>query len=235
MTGSGVLIASTLTAPLVDGPRQQLHALHRSRLAWQLADGGGKVVASLHHPDAVRLPHAVIVSSLPDRAADIWVGGGAWGWHGDRMTVGRWWVPARPRVPALRQRVDERGVERLEQTWRQSLGRGDGLTPYGDDVICGAIVTLHAAGHPAARRLSAAVLQTDLEHATTATSAGLLRYAAEGFGIDQLASYLRALGGRCDDSVKEANKLQDIGHSSGRGLLEGVASMLGRADDMMWA
>ncbi|MDQ1649262.1 MAG: hypothetical protein QOG60_1319, partial [Frankiaceae bacterium] len=106
------------------------------------------------------------------------------------------------------------------------LGAGDGLTPYADDVICGALITLLAAGHPAGAELAGAVDSADLEAATTATSAGLLRQAVHGRCIDALAGYLASLTsdeaarGRC------LARLEEVGHSSGRGMAEGVLMVL---------
>jgi hypothetical protein len=93
---------------------------------------------------------------------------------------------------------------------------------------------LHATGHPIADRLGDAVAATDLEHRTTALSAGLLRAAARGHCIDPLAAFLRALSAEdvaptSGAARRETAKLEllSVGHSSGRGLAEGALATLG--------
>jgi hypothetical protein len=101
------------------------------------------------------------------------------------------------------------------------LGRGGGLTPYGDDILCGALVALRAAGAPAASLLSQRLTAARLEQRTTAVSAALLRLAADGWCIDQLAAYLHAQAAGVEISAARA-ALLEVGGSSGRGLLQGV-------------
>jgi Protein of unknown function (DUF2877) len=106
------------------------------------------------------------------------------------------------------------------------LGRGPGLTPTGDDVLAGALVTLCALGAPAAGPLAAAVTSAAPD-ATTAVSAALLRHAARGECVPQLADLLEAiaLGGADPASgtlPRAAGALLAVGHCSGAGLLHGV-------------
>jgi hypothetical protein len=114
------------------------------------------------------------------------------------------------------------------------LGRGPGLTPTGDDVLAGALVTLRALGAPTAAPLAAAV-QAFAPGSTTIVSTGLLRHAAEGRCIPQLADLLAAVGahpgGTGTASQPEraglplptaAGALLAVGHCSGAGLLHGV-------------
>ncbi len=106
------------------------------------------------------------------------------------------------------------------------LGRGPGLTPTGDDVLAGALVTLSALGSPLTAMLGHAVLAAAPD-ATTAVSAGLLRRAAAGECIPQLADVLSAVGdGGADPAAgalpRAAGALLAVGHCSGAGLLHGV-------------
>ena len=94
-----------------------------------------------------------------------------------------------PRSPTRRPRPPYAGSRPHGRTARSRTG----LTPYADDVICGALVTLRATGHPAWPRLAQDIAGADLERATTATSAALLRTACEGWCIDELADLLRCL------------------------------------------
>jgi hypothetical protein len=239
------VIASALLAPLVDGPRRDLRIVHRSRHACQLADPAGSVVASVILPDSLRLPHAAVVPSLPQGSSPVSVGGGSWGWDGFRASVSRWWRPSRPDLPLLQSRLDDGAVAEFAARWRSNIGRGDGLTPYADDVVCGSLVTLHAARHPAARDISDELLSTRLERRTTATSAALLRLAARGYCLDELADYLAAVSaGPVDDTPQSVSNLVPscrsaagemapatacllaVGHSSGQGLVVGVTSLL---------
>jgi uncharacterized protein DUF2877 len=235
---SGVL-ASSLVAPLVDGPPQDLRVVHRCDAAWQLADERGRVLISVITSRAVRLPHAVVVPSFPRGSSPISAGGGSLGWDGSRIKVARWFEPARPTLPSLYPRLDPPAVEAFARRWAESIGRGDGLTPYCDDVVCGALVALTAARHPAADAVAVEVEAAALERQTTALSAALLRLAARGYCIDPLARFLTAVAASTSvdaspaavDALSWAHRaLLAVGHSSGRGLVEGVLSMLGRTD-----
>ncbi|HEX6870445.1 MAG TPA: DUF2877 domain-containing protein, partial [Micromonosporaceae bacterium] len=72
------------------------------------------------------------------------------------------------------------------------LGRGTGLTPTGDDVLAATLVSLIAFGSPAARQLAQAVTAT-ADRATNPVSAALLRHAARGRCIPQLADLLTVI------------------------------------------
>lgn len=229
------LTASILLAPWFDGPPRDVHVVHRSRLALSLADETGRVAFSVMFPGAVRLPYACTVATATAATppSSLSVGDGVLAWGDDetspvRHHVARWWSPARPApgtFPALTEAVDDEAVRRLARSWRTRLGQGPGLTPYADDVLCGALISLRAAGHRDAADLTEQVAATDLEAATTATSAALLRAACEGWCIDELADHLRALD-RCDAPAATRAALVAVGSSSGHGLLAGVALVL---------
>ncbi len=156
------------------------------------------------------------------------MGGGSLSWGDQPLTIARWWRPASPDLPGLRSRVRDDAVVAFARTWRESLGRGDGLTPYADDVLCGVLATLHAARHPAAVSLSREICAAPLERLTTAASAGLLRQAAAGWCLDEVAAvlYAQSIGRALDDA---SATLVAVGHSSGRGLLEGIDTVLAAA------
>jgi hypothetical protein len=103
------------------------------------------------------------------------------------------------------------------------VGRGDGLTPFGDDVLCGWLALHRAVGVPtpavddAVRRAL---------HRTSTLSATLLECALAGEVADPVASYLRSLGTPRKHQARAA--LESLGHSSGRGLAHGLD--LARAD-----
>jgi hypothetical protein len=114
------------------------------------------------------------------------------------------------------------------------VGAGPGLTPSGDDVLCGVLLGLRV--HP---RGSAALVD-ELWRAvaprlttTTMLSAALLREAAEGYAAEPVMRLLERLAGRgsADVTVSEevtaaAHEALAIGHTSGADLLGGLAGCL---------
>lgn len=97
------------------------------------------------------------------------------------------------------------------------VGAGDGLTPRGDDVLCGWLALHRAAGlgTPAIDE----AIRARSEH-TTLLSATLLDCAMHGEVVPQFAAYVAALG-TAGQSLAERDLL-DVGHSTGSGLLEGA-------------
>jgi hypothetical protein len=91
------------------------------------------------------------------------------------------------------------------------VGRGDGLTPYGDDVLCGWLAVTRAAGietpevDDQVRSLAAT---------TTLLSATLLECAMAGEAVPEFVAWLAGTG--------PVEAVERIGHSSGRGLVEGA-------------
>jgi hypothetical protein len=116
-------------------------------------------------------------------------------------------VPAltTPALGPLRSRVEE------------LVGAGDGLTPYGDDVLCGWLAVHRAAGH-ATDAVDAEIRER--MHRTTSLSAALLDCAMHGEVIPEFAAYVAALGGPGEAAATAA--LRAVGHTSGAGLLEGA-------------
>lgn len=98
------------------------------------------------------------------------------------------------------------------------VGRGDGLTPYDDDVICGWLAVHRAAG--VATPDVDAALRACL-HRTTLLSATLLECAMHGEVIPEFAAWLAA-GGDADRTAA----LEAVGHTSGRGMLQGARAAL---------
>jgi hypothetical protein len=97
------------------------------------------------------------------------------------------------------------------------VGRGAGLTPLGDDVLCGWL-----AAHRAAGVATPAVDDAVRRHLgrTTALSAGLLECALAGEVADRVADHLRALGTPRQDATRA--RLESFGQTSGRGLAHGI-------------
>jgi hypothetical protein len=101
------------------------------------------------------------------------------------------------------------------------VGRGDGLTPYDDDVLCGWLAVHRAAG-VATPEVDAAV-RACLDR-TTLLSATLLDCAMHGEVIPQFGRWLAALDTPAEAELADA--LAAIGHTSGRGLLQGARAAL---------
>ncbi|MPZ95122.1 MAG: DUF2877 domain-containing protein [Propionibacteriales bacterium] len=113
------------------------------------------------------------------------------------------------------------------------IGLGPGLTPSGDDVLSGALVTGSAFGCRAPRlRVAAEAITGAAETAlgrTPLVSAALLRHAARGECIAELAALLAALdeGAPLDGPLAA---LLAVGHHSGSDLARGVAIVLAAAN-----
>ncbi len=106
------------------------------------------------------------------------------------------------------------------------LGRGDGLTPSGDDVIAGWLVARHAMGRSPGQ--IADVVRSHASTRTTTLSASLLRRAVAGETIPQSRDLLVALhAGAGVDAALDA--LVAVGHTSGAALAVGIS--LGLEDD----
>lgn len=97
------------------------------------------------------------------------------------------------------------------------VGSGPGLTPYGDDVLCGWLAVHRAVG-VATPALDTTVRR--LLERTTLLSATLLDCALRGEVVPQFAAWLRALDTPLEPSAAAA--LHAVGGSSGAGLVEGA-------------
>ena len=106
------------------------------------------------------------------------------------------------------------------------VGRGDGLTPLGDDALCGWLALHRSVGEPTPA-VDAAVRA--LLPRTTLLSATLLDCALRGEVLPEFAAYLTALG--TPDEPARAAALAAIGHTSGAGLLHGARRALAELAD----
>jgi hypothetical protein len=213
-------------------------------------DGGsrrevGTGVVALLARDAVRLPLGIVIDADTAAAPFAGLGPGDQALVGDglvrcdagRWRVLRWWDPRVPVVgrvdgrvggPAAAPSPDPRGTDDVDDddvddAVARLVGAGPGLTPAGDDVLCGALAALAATGDDARRRaLAAAVLRHT--HRTTSLSAGLLRCAAAGHGLPQLTRLLTAVlrGEPLDRQRQALTDLLAIGHTSGAALATGA-------------
>ena len=127
------------------------------------------------------------------------------------------------------------------------VGLGPGLTPSGDDILCGLLVSLRLVGgavrqgqalplpggeppHPAVRSAHAAVrladwlgaaVTADAGTRTTALAATLLHCAAAGGAGAEVAGVLRCVAGQ-EPPAAAVRRLLSVGHTSGTDLAHGV-------------
>ncbi len=101
---------------------------------------------------------------------------------------------------------------------RELSGRGQGLTPAGDDVLAGIMITMHALS---ARQTSLAVYLAELR--TTDLAAAYLAWAAKGQCIQPTHDLLGALARRDESAIAVAeDTLLRHGASSGADLMLGI-------------
>ena len=219
--------ASSLLAGLLDSSaarRAALVEVARTRTSVHYETGHADVpVLCLCLPSAVRLPNAVVAGVLPTGPVAIDDGavvGGAVVWR-----VRRWWTPPRPRGLTAPAAVSLPGLAVAPHVRPHELvGAGPGLTPSGDDVLCGALVAAHATADPRLASWRAATRQALRSRGTTAVSRGLLQHALDGWATAEVADFVTAAcSGELGDTV---DRLLAVGHSSGAALASGVLHVL---------
>lgn len=139
----------------------------------------------------------------------------------DAWPVGR----DQPALDAVRGELPTSALARLTDAdpaaVPQLLGRGSGLTPVGDDVLAGWLVTRHATGTVQTPVVDA--VRSGAPARTTPVSAALLSDACAGEAIPALRDLLLAL--RADthrDQQAALDHLVGVGHTSGAGLALGA-------------
>jgi hypothetical protein len=239
--------ASTVLAPLLEGPARSARVVGTLGTAVHVvADDERVPLICICTPEAVRLPPSLVLPGpLPTHLGRALVGNGGVELGETFVGVGRWWRPLRPALE-VRSEVTQRTqlafryLQPLEPAvagavpafagWLAGrvvpgavgalVGRGGGLTPAGDDLLCGVLVTLRAMRDPRADRLARAIGQVAATQ-TTHVSAALLVHASRGECVPELAGLIAALDGRGD--VRAAmQRLAAVGHSSGTSLAHGV-------------
>ncbi len=132
-------------------------------------------------------------------------------------------VPAAPPRPATDGLAAYTGLPPVldEATLARLVGHGGGLTPLGDDVLCGWLAVLHATDRLDSHTVS---LVRTAAGRTTTLSATLLDCALHGEVLPEFAAYVTALGTRAEPAA--ARTLMAIGHTSGAGLWFGATHAL---------
>jgi hypothetical protein len=164
---------------------------------------------------AARVPCALrtargMLADLPASYAEV--RDGVLHLDGRPLVIGRF---TRVGVPPLALPADGPAPLTTEEV-RALVGAGDGLTPYGDDQLCGWLAVHRAAG-VATPEVDDAVRA--MAYRTTLLSATLLDCALHGEVLPEFGDWLQVVGTPSERS--RAATLAAIGHSSGRGLLAG--------------
>lgn len=142
------------------------------------------------------------------------------------LVARRWWNPN-----CLVNEFDQISVSKfLSQTQFPKLpsrpetcvGWGPGLTPAGDDVVVGMLITFYALGMKAQADDLYGVCD---EHATTPYSHALIRYAYEGQAARPVLSLMETLAG-FGDLHRAIAMLFNFGATSGSYIMEGVRQVL---------
>ena len=131
-------------------------------------------------------------------------------------------------LAALEQNKSSMGGEELSGL----LGLGSGLTPLGDDLILGVILTLNRWGQvlipgQGLEELNGNLLK-NAKGKTTALSASLLSCAIEGAADERLLAVLDSFFSGDESSPRDLDNLLKWGSSSGIGVLAGMVSVLAR-------
>nr|WP_240977956.1 DUF2877 domain-containing protein [Knoellia sp. DB2414S] len=106
------------------------------------------------------------------------------------------------------------------------VGAGGGLTPSGDDVLCGILLGLRLRGRLAEAEVLWRAVRPWLA-ATTSLSASLLTEASQGYAVPPVVRLARALAaGDRALAVRAVDEVRAIGHTSGTDLLAGFTAAL---------
>jgi hypothetical protein len=171
-------------------------------------------VVAFTRPGAARMPNGIEADIAVPAGAHVAIGGAVVRVDGELVLAdGDGPVPIWDPVPAVRVRLH--CVERFDPDPEHLAGRGPGLTPEGDDLLCGyaaGLVLWHG------RRKEARAIAEAAAPRTTLLSATLLRHAARG----ELPEPAHALLERGDLAA-----LSGFGRTSGSAIARGLALACG--------
>jgi hypothetical protein len=254
--GVGTVIpvaASLAIRPLLEGAPTAADMLGTSGSLIWLGVGADCVVLSgdrtIRLPNGIQTPNPRRHRSPATREAIV--GRGAVVIDGLEFQIARWWDPT-PRIGAvdlpallaglasvpppvgdppagdLEDALGSRDPAKIVDAAKPLLGRGDGLTPFGDDVLAGAVSAFRLFGDGLGDRSAGSSLDRCTARllalargSTTLLSASLLRHALAGRVAAPVGPFLAALAGRGDVAATRA-AVERIGHSSGTGLTVGI-------------
>jgi hypothetical protein len=204
------VLAALRSAP--DGP---VPVLHRGPCAVYVEISGRCVGVVSRRGTSVPCALRAATDTLTE-AERAWVDAGVLHLDDDALVVGR---VVDVRAPAIRSLT--RTPAPPPGDVAAMVGRGDGLTPYDDDVLCGWLAAHRAAG-VATDEVDAAV-RGCLDR-TTLLSATLLECAMRGEVVPEFARWLSGFGTGQEHDLSA--RLAAVGHTSGRGLLAGARTAL---------
>lgn len=129
----------------------------------------------------------------------------------------------------VRRALCSHDVEGLPIVAGRLIGLGPGLTPAGDDWLCGMALGLYhlSIGHQgpwqSATDLLAGFSEAFERSRTTALSRTFLAYAAQGVADSGLMALVRCMGVPGSDFCQKAREVEGAGHTSGPDMMLGVA------------
>lgn len=254
---------SERSAALIHGQPRPARVLGSFPTALYLQVGGHAEVLPVVTPDGLRLPTALAVATaLPtvgwgtQPGDEVVVGGGEVRLSGLTIRTVRTWRPHQ--VPRAEVGPGDLSapLAALRLAWRTTartltsgllagdvgslpdrvgtlVGAGPGLTPSGDDVLCGILLglRLHPRGSDCLRERLWAAVRPRLT-TTTSLSAALLTEAAQGYAVAPVVLLIDALARHDPAPVEAVQAVLAIGHSSGADLLGGLAGCLDSLDSL---
>ncbi len=256
--GCDVAIGSAAVARTFTGSPRSWRVLGSSNGGWWCTARNRVLVFSVDR--TVRLPNSVIVGTRGAPLADpvapddrVVVGDGEAVCGSRRWRIVRWWDPrvaavaadptdvvemvheaARlvqldhvgPLMTAVRRRNDELLVEEIGRL----IGRGEGLTPEGDDIVTGMVAGCRHIGAAIDDGTIAALLDrvrpavtTLAARSTTLLSSSLLGHAFDAEVAAPVGALLRSLTSRAELTAAIA-ATRAVGHHSGPALAAGVVA-----------
>lgn len=134
-------------------------------------------------------------------------------------------------ISLLQRQLKHRAIQATLPHLKKLLGRGTGLTPLGDDILIGLMVTINRwkdelvpGGNLHAWNRT---LITAAYHETTTISANSIECAAKGQSDERLIGAIDCIMGGGSQPQKKATRLISWGQSSGLGALVGMSLAAG--------
>lgn len=211
LAGSCIAVLAARAVQVPCGVRTMLPALP------QVAAGDEAVVLD----GSVELPGCeVTVTDIVDTTVPVLSADSA-AWGGEQLAR-----LASPRLRSTREALPATALTQLASgdpdAVTSLLGLGPGLTPLGDDVLCGWLAAAVSHRHPAIDDVRSTV-ELEGRRRTTTLSATLLSCAARGEGVPEFRALLRGVAGGNVPAVEQSvDLILRVGETSGEGLLLGA-------------
>lgn len=194
---------------------------------WQLSCGDRVEVGG----GLVRLPRMTIRATRAWRPVRVTAHGPLGGTAAARALLARPEVDAALRARSGRLAGAVLAGRDPEPEVRRLVGGGRGLTPSGDDALCGVLLALRGRGLGEDRFQGLAGTVHAAASTTTSLSASLLRAASAGYAVaDVVRLVTAACAGDEPGAAAALPAVLTIGHSSGADLVAGVLGTLDAFD-----